>query len=449
MNLANPSSAFCALDQLKGSESELEINSDILSIQQCLDSAEKSWNDASFSHFPAFSGITSSATLGLLIYALCAGKNALFMSPGTPCPAQCGALISDQGLPMQVDDASPNVFEQGEEHQPPRGLVFLSSGTLGPAKKIWHSNQRMAMSAQVVANRLSIDADDRVLITVPLHHMYGLGAALLPAIMKGARIKVLVNANLLSINDAMKNFKPTLVYSTPHLLRTYLRRRSQALEGCRAVVLAGDVTTENMAEQASQIFGSVYNLYGSSELGVVAISSVNRPQELVALQGVTVDVLASEQQKNILTVDHPYRAELIDQGTGPQPLTTPWNTSDIATVNQDNSFTIHGRADLSVNRAGKLLVLAELEQQIAEWPGIDMAIAVVHQTDGSFGKKISVLITAREDTLNQAELRALAIQNLPAFARPEYFKLVKQLPCLKSGKPDRIKITEEYLYESV
>jgi acyl-CoA synthetase (AMP-forming)/AMP-acid ligase II len=59
------------------------------------------------------------------------------------------------------------------------------------------------------------------------------------------------------------------------------------------------------------------------------------------------------------------------------------------------------------------------------------------------------LITAREDTLNQAELRALATQNLPAFARPEYFKLVKQLPCLKSGKPDRIKITEEYLYESV
>ncbi|MBL4674229.1 MAG: AMP-binding protein, partial [Arenicella sp.] len=406
MNLANSSSVFCALDQLEQSDSKLEINSDVLSIQQCLDGAEKSWNPTSFSRFPAFAGITSSTTLRLMIYALCAGKNALFMPPGMACPPECGALIDDAGMSVKVGNMPPSMVFQRKQYEPPNGLAFLSSGTLGPAKKIWHSSERMATSALIVANRLSIEADDRVLITVPLHHMYGLGAALLPAILKGARVKVLVNANLLSINDAVQNFKPTVVYSTPHLLRTYLRRRSQALAGCRAVVLAGDVTTENMAEQASHVFGSTYNLYGSTELGVVAISAVNRPQELIALEGVIVDVLACEEQKNSLMVEHPYGAEFIDQGVGPQTLVKPWNTGDIATLNQNNSFMIHGRADLSVNRAGKLLVLAELEQQIAEWPGIDMAVAVVHSTDGPSGKKISVLVTTREHTLNQAELRA-------------------------------------------
>lgn len=449
MNLANSSSVFCALDQLEQSDSKLEINSDVLSIQQCLESAEKSWNPASFSRFPAFAGIKSSTTLGLMIYALCEGKNALFMPPGMPCPPECDALINDAGMPVQVDGGLPGLVFQRHVYQPTNGLAFLSSGTLGPAKKIWHSSKRMATLALIVANRLSIEAEDRVLITVPLHHMYGLGAALLPAILKGARIKVIINANLLSINDAVQNFKPTLVYSTPHLLRTYLRRRSQALDGCRAVVLAGDVTTENMAEQASRVFGSTYNLYGSSELGVVAISSANRPHELVALAGVTAAVVACEEQKNVLVIEHPYGAKFIDQGVGPEALTTPWDTGDIATLNQDNSFMIHGRADLSVNRAGKLLVLAELEQQIAEWPGIDMAVAVVHSTDGPSGKKISVMVTTLEHTLNQAELRILANQNLPAFARPEHFNIVEQLPCLKSGKPDRIKITEEYLYESV
>lgn len=361
------------------------------------------------------------------------------------------SILSVESLPSPEISAVPNCF------------AVLSSGTLGQPKVIWHDIESTLSTALLVQERLQLSAQSKVLITVPLHHMYGLGAALLPAIVADADITLLLNANLISLFQSLRSGDHDVVYSTPHQMRAVLKRLPDLGAKHCSLVMAGDAVSGELAQEAQRVFRRCFNLYGSSELGVVAISAANEVERLhplkpVYLRSDTVHpepVQATLSANNLtatpspcLWVRHPYAARGFHDQQGYHPMTEWWDTRDVATVHHDGSCSLRGRVDLSVNRAGKLLVLAELEQQLMAWPEIDRAVASILPEQQAEGLTLALLVKANDGELNESVLRQLCVARLPYFARPDRYAISNDIPCLASGKPDRKTIMREYYNES-
>ena len=408
----------------------LRIGDTHASVTDWVAAGRAGWRAAAATALPSLRGVADAEALGLLLSALADGRRLLLCPPDATPPA-CGAgLDADTGA-----------------------IAVLSSGTLGPPNVLWHRTDALFATARLAGERLGIARGERVLIAVPLHHLYGLGAGLLVALLAGAEILLLPKADLLSFNAALRGFAPQTTFATPHLLRAVLQRKQGPIPGSIRVVSAGDALPEPLLAQARGCFGAVNNLYGSSELGVIAIgdapADTQAPDALRALPGVRLSLADMRDDRGRLHVAHPFPAFRIEhQGETTTP-STPWDTGDIASIAADGGLQVHGRADLSLNRAGKLLVLADVERAVAAWPGVTTAVAVPWSRDTAAGRGFSIVVEpdATGTPPDIAALKREAIGTLPVFARPDRVHIIDRLPRLASGKPDRRTLLEAYGHE--
>lgn len=428
--------------RLAASSSQLHCAGEQASVSELLRWGEAYWHGIAETQCCGLSQLTTLQHIALLITALVQQRCLMLAAKPIHLPDFCHSLEPAIAPGPQQPSRADAVINDDSTALAGHFAV-LSSGTLGSPKRIWHTANNALACAELVRQRLGLAEGERVLISVPLHHMYGLGAALLPALLAGAEVHFLPQANVLSLLQALKG-EPHWVYTTPHQLRTVAGRLRRPQNQCRGLILAGDAVSPALIQQAAVSFPQIFNLYGSSELGVIAISHANQIHQLVALPGVRLSGPGPDSTPAALSVSHPYPAARIDQYDQSQALATPWPTADLASCDADGHWQIHGRADFSLNRAGKLLILAELEQQVMSWPGVALAVALAVDEDTAIGKAIALWVQAcPHGQLNEASLRRLAQQHLPAFARPEYYRCVAQLPCLASGKPDRHAIARE------
>lgn len=448
---ASPHTAHDGARALAESGSVVHLGKDTATLQMLLARGRDLWRqcigEEDAGRCPALRGIGEMQMLSLLLTAIVDRLPALVCAADASPPDLCDAVVSASADRLPDCVPGPRTAHGARIDRWPNGLAVLSSGTLGTPKVIWHDHAALLATAALTQRRLELRADDRVLVTVPLHHMYGLGAALLPALLAGAEIHLLPKAHLLSFNDALRASAPTWVYSTPHLLRTLLQRKHTAIAGCRGVVLAGDGIPAPLHAQAREVFHRVFDLYGSSELGVIAISDANSPLALRPLDGVRAFPADAAAEHSALIVAHPYAATHIVHEHTLRACPDTWDTRDIAQFREDGGFAIRGRADLSVNRAGKLLVLADLERAVMEWPGVALAVAIALDEDTTAGKAIAIVVLPSSPALTIDALKRQAADALPGYARPDRYILATEIPRLGSGKPDRNAITKEYLHE--
>ncbi|WP_086933450.1 AMP-binding protein [Agarilytica rhodophyticola] len=426
-------------NKLITSESILALNDETVDMKFLLEQGREQWKSMKQSGFSGLVGLSSIKMIAALYSALVDNINIILADTDTHISEYCSEILKDN----ELVDVRKN-REKLKAIKKAKGLAVLSSGSLGQPKLIFHNRNNFVKNAYAAMQRLDINKKDRVLITVPVHHMYGLGAALIPSILGGAEILLLPKANILNFNEAIKNFKPTITFSTPHLLRSLLRRERPRQEFSRGIVLAGDGIPAIIHNRAKSTFGEVFNLYGSSELGVIAISRPSKPKSLIALDKVEISAKKKQKKRCVLLVKHPYRATHILNHEKLQETKAVWNTKDIATIADDSSFRIHGRADLSINRSGKLLVLADLERKIMSWQDVNSVVVISSNNAGKRGQDITALVKADSQELTEAKLKQFALDNLPTFARPDNYKIINNMPFLKSGKPDRKALVEEY-----
>ena len=442
-NAAAMSATTHARDALQRSRATLRLGEDSVDVPTLLAHGRDAWQAHADRRTPALAGIDSHAQLARLLAALADDRRVVLCPPDAPLPPGCDARIgADASASMRVN-ADTDTHAR-DDARAAGGFAVLSSGTLGAPKRIWHRADALFATGDAVRTRFELSARERVLIAAPAHHLYGLGAALVPALLADADILLLPRAHLLAFNDALRAFRPAHVFATPHLLRQVLQRRHQPQPGCRGVVLAGDAVPALVRERAPAVFGALRNLYGSSELGVIAIARDDAPDALVPLPGVRVAPSDPALARSTLRVRHPHAATHLDCGDGPVPFPQEWDTRDVVAFADDGSFALHGRADLAVNRAGRLVLLQDIERVAMDWPGVGAAVAVVAEADAIAGRAVALIVRPTDATLTVDALRGYAQRDLPHFARPDRFAIAPDLPCLPSGKPDRNAITQEY-----
>jgi acetyl-CoA synthetase len=123
-----------------------------------------------------------------------------------------------------------------------------------------------------------------------------------------------------------------------------------------------------------------------------------------------------------------------------------WNHGDWASVDQDGCWYLHGRADESMNVAGRKVGPAEVEEALITHPAVSEA-AVIGVPDELKGETIVafvVLKTALKGA-DASELCDHVAQNLGHAFRPKAVHPVRELPKTQSGKVVRRLIRLKYL----
>ncbi len=127
-----------------------------------------------------------------------------------------------------------------------------------------------------------------------------------------------------------------------------------------------------------------------------------------------------------------------------------WNHGDWASVDDDGCWYLHGRADESMNVAGRKVGPAEVEDALIEHPGVSEA-AVIGVPDDVKGESI-VGFVVPEHGVNPtaewlAEVAATVVHSLGPTFRPKALYAVPELPKTQSGKIVRRAIRKKYLGE--
>lgn len=388
----------------------------------------------------------------------------------TPAPRFVGARLRIRNdSPGAADPLAPAQFLDITVLDPPRPLpddtplrqghlLLRTSGSLGAPKLVVHTHAGLLANASNAAPRLGLRPDDRVLVPVPLSHMYGLGAGLLPALLTGASIDLLDGTNLLRYLERERKLRPTVAFLTPNLCATLLRPRA-ATEHYRHIVVAGDRLSPEALTSASALYHRVVNLYGSTEMGVIAATDLHEattpyeaptPRVTVGrpLPGVRVRVRelpdahdSARGQLGELLCAHPhgFTGYIDDDGAPlPAPVENGWYaTRDLAELVPDGELLLLGRCDHAVKRDGRLVMLTELERALERLPGVERAAAVV-VGETLRGRGIIAFCTPRaEHSLDPLALRQDCRALLPVYAVPDELRILPALPLLPGGKLDR------------
>jgi acetyl-CoA synthetase len=126
-----------------------------------------------------------------------------------------------------------------------------------------------------------------------------------------------------------------------------------------------------------------------------------------------------------------------------------WYHGDWASVDEDGQWFLHGRADESMNVAGRKVGPAEVEDAIMQHPGVAEA-AVIGVPDELKGEAIVGFAVAKPDvSLDGAAICRTVVEVLGPTFRPREVQVVGELPKTQSGKIVRRLMRQKYLGEEL
>ncbi|HEX3792667.1 MAG TPA: AMP-binding protein [Pseudonocardiaceae bacterium] len=346
-------------------------------------------------------------------------------------------------------------------------VLCYTSGTSGSSRGVLLSHRALLANAdQCAALRPApVTAADQVLIALPLSHAYGLGPGLIQVARAGATAVLLAKFTPESALRAIERFRVTTLVGVPPMYAALLslpaERLRTGLATVRLFTSGAAPLPPALLDEVRAVTGlPVFEGYGLTETGPVLTStlvggtakpgSVGRP-----LPGVELRLVDSDGDLLPGVVD----GDLIDDergGTGlvsvrganlfsgywPDGAHGPdeqgwFRTGDIGYLDPDGDLHL-------VDRAGDLIIVNgfnvyphEVEQVLAELPGVVEA-AAVGVPDERTGEAVRAVIVAAPDAqLTEAAVRAHCEVRLARFKVPASVEFVAALPHSATGKVAR------------
>ncbi len=337
-------------------------------------------------------------------------------------------------------------------------LYVRTSGSTGTPKLAVHTHRALRQNARNCIERFQVQSTDRVAIPVPLSHMYGLGAAFLPAVAVAASIDLQNGANVFVFIARERDFQPNRAFLTPTFCDSLLKGR-RSPRPYELTVTAGDRLRGDTFATYEARYGPLVQLYGSTELGAVAASSPDDPADARAqtvgrpLADVEVrleplppqDGMDGHSEANDIGElwcrhAHGFDGYADEDGVlrDAQVVAGDWfPMHDLGRIGPDGRIQVRGRSDHAVKRSGLLVLFADIEASIRTIPGIDTAVVVL-SGESAYGAGLAAFCIPRGDGAIEAEeIRAACLERMPRREVPDVIIVARDLPLLSSGKIDR------------
>jgi len=333
-------------------------------------------------------------------------------------------------------------------------VCFSSSGTTGAAKYIHFRRDRLVQNARNCAIRFDITGSSKVLVPVPVSHMYGMGVGLLPAMLCGACLFLIEKNNIVKLMEGTKRFQPTITLITPTVAKMMLLLNKRP-GGQGAFITAGEKIGRKTYLDFELMYGPLLNLYGCTELGAIGVSpgeegaAAVRPDGVVRpLKGVEIRIDGDSGQ---IECRHNGGFESYVDGNG-MPHGAPayqdgwYATQDMGRMEGGAEFKVLGRMDNCVNRSGFLVSLDEVGAVLEDlFQEINRAVVFENDEDGGVRTGLTAVCELNPGAMLDGDaMKKVVRDKMNRHQAPDKFYFIQDMPRLKSGKPDRILLMRHY-----
>jgi O-succinylbenzoic acid--CoA ligase len=364
--------------------------------------------------------------LPALAAALAGRGPALLPIPdGTAAPAELAP-----GAPLAAAEDDPD---------DPTALVVTTSGSTGAAKGALLSAGALGASAAATDDRLG--GPGRWLLALPPWHVAGLQVLLRslrgepPTVLPAGPFRPEVFAATAATMPSGRRY----VSLVPTQLHRILQDppATDALAGFDAVLVGGAATAPAVLASARSAGIAVVTSYGMTETCGGCVYD-GRP-----LAGVSVDLEAADRAPGgpgRVILSGPVVARGYRGRPGDAAFAVPGSfvTSDLGAWS-DGRLQVIGRADEVIVTGGLKVAPQQVEAAIAALPGV-AAVVVVGVPDEQWGEVVTAVVVPAEPDFDPDAIRRLS--SLEPHQRPRRVDVVRAVPELGPGKPDRRAIRE-------
>jgi fatty-acyl-CoA synthase len=348
--------------------------------------------------------------------------------------------------------------------------LIYTSGTTGRPKGVMLSHKGLINTSLAAAKIQGLDHKDKLLITVPLSHMFGCICLTLPGIL--AQSCLIIPSRIPEPQATLKaahQEKATAIYGAPTSFMALMEQpnyRPEMLAGLRTGIMAGAVCPLEVMQKVVNQMGIKGILIGYGQTEASSWISLTRPDDPLELRVSTVgrpidgvEVVISDPETgrplprgsigeirarglNMLGYKGLFRVtrETLDQ--------EGWLlTGDLGAMDENGYLRIMGRVKEAILRDNQVVFPSRIEAVLLEHPQVADAQAFAVTTKDQRQEVAVWLRVLSGDKVDICEIKKFCAQRLQPIEQPEHYKIVENFPMTALGKPKKFIMRKQFMEE--
>jgi len=329
--------------------------------------------------------------------------------------------------PQDLAKLSPPFLSEGTIN-PDAELVKLFTGGSTGAAKIWSKSvNNIFVEAQFMASRYAITDTDCILATITPYHIYGFLFSVVIPLVANAKIVAQSPFFPAEIDRCVRKHSVTILASVPAHYRA-LQGRSLCSSLRLAFSSAGMLPEDDNNGFCSRNSAEIVEVYGSTETGGLAARNRAAGEPFFT----SLPPVECRIREDRLYVRSPFLSPDV-----PREKDNWFLSGDRVKLQDENTFSLHGRADAITKVAGERVDLDEIRDLLQQQKGVAECVVLPLKDTTGRGNRIAVLIRSDQEKLDLVPIKIVLSVSLEPAAMPKIIRVVSQIPVRPNGKNDR------------
>jgi fatty-acyl-CoA synthase len=340
-----------------------------------------------------------------------------------------------------------------------------TSGTTGFPKGVMLTHHNILNNGFHIGERQKLTEIDRLCLTVPLFHCFGLVLGVMAVLTHGATIVALESFDPLLALASVQKERCTALYGVPTMFIAELNHPMFPmfdLSSLRTGIMAGspcpmEIMKRVIADMKCRDITIAYGLTEGSP--VMTQTSTDDPIEMRVstvgqrLPGIEVRIVNPETNAEVppgTPGEVVCRGYNVMKGYYNMPEATMqaidkdgWlHTGDLGTMDAQGYFKITGRIKDTIIRGGENISPREIEEYLLRMEGIrDIQVAGI--ASPKFGEEVGAFVIRKDGAaITEEDVRDFCRGTIANFKVPKYVFFVNSYPMTASGKIQKYKLRE-------
>jgi acyl-CoA synthetase (AMP-forming)/AMP-acid ligase II len=347
----------------------------------------------------------------------------------------------------------------------PGRIVVMTSGTTGLPKGAQRPTLTPPVDMIVSAfSQVPLRAREAVVVSPPMFHLLGFGFMGFALGLQGTLV-VQRKFDPEAVLSAVARHHATTLVAVPLMLRRILdlpedTRQRYDTSSLRVIVSSGSSLGSSLAYSLMEAFGDIlYNFYGSTEVGWVAVAGPSDLREAPGTvgrppKGTRVAILDDRGvpvptgRRGRIFVDSGMVFDGYTGGGGKQVISGLMSTGDTGHLDEAHRLFIDGRDDEMIVSGGENVFPGEVEE-VLRGHGSIVDSAVVGIEDAEMGQRLAAFIVRQAgSSLSAEDVREYVRSRLARFKIPRDVEFVDDIPRNAMGKVLRQGLLNRKPFES-
>jgi len=357
-----------------------------------------------------------------------------------------------QGIDSEIDDVLDAVACSPES----LALMLYTSGSTGRPKGVMLSHKSQVQAIRAFGDQVELLYGLASIVAAPLFHMNALTHVHL-MLMAHGQVVLCAQFNAAQFLNAVVEDSVAVVGAVPPMISRLALEASTTgvgpFENVMIVSIGSAPLGEATLAESTSLFPNavVVNGYGTTEIGPTVFGNhpegVARPplsvgypnpaNEVRLVDGPSADQGVLEVRGDSLTMGYKNLEE-----TNKEKFQDGWyRTGDILRRDSDGFYYFVGREDDMFVCNGENVYPMEVETLLERHPKIQQA-AVVSLPDASRGAIPVAFVVKADESLDEDEVKAYALEAGPAYRHPRKVYFLETLPLSAVNKVDKLGLTK-------